>query len=100
MVAARKTSRLVEQLHQATRNPSPKTDGEASVNSAMSRRRWRRHKRFIARLPEKAPDERGRIRRPLRCEHFQLAMRAYNLTCRLMLFNREPQADTTPAAQE
>ena len=27
--------------------------------------------------------------------HFQLAMRAYNLNCWLMLFNREPQADAT-----
>jgi hypothetical protein len=27
--------------------------------------------------------------------HFRLAMLAYNLNCWLMLFNREPQADTT-----
>jgi hypothetical protein len=29
------------------------------------------------------------------CNHFQLAMLAYNLNCWLMLFNREPQADAT-----
>ena len=29
------------------------------------------------------------------CNHFQLAMLAYNLNCWLMLFNREPQADVT-----
>jgi hypothetical protein len=28
------------------------------------------------------------------CNHFQLAMLAYNLNCWLMLFNREPQADS------
>jgi len=29
------------------------------------------------------------------CNHFQLAMLAYNLNCWLLLFNREPQADAT-----
>ena len=29
------------------------------------------------------------------CNHFQLAMLAYNLNCWLMRFNREPQADVT-----
>ena len=29
------------------------------------------------------------------CNHFQLAMLAYNLNCWLMLFNREPQSDAT-----
>ncbi|MGH7594035.1 MAG: IS1380 family transposase [Gemmatimonadales bacterium] len=29
------------------------------------------------------------------CNHFQLAMLAYNLNCWLMLFNREPQADAS-----
>ena len=29
------------------------------------------------------------------CNHFQLAMLAYNLNCWLMLFNREPQDDAT-----
>ena len=29
----------------------------------------------------------------MNCNHFQLAMLAYNLNCWLMLFNREPQAD-------
>jgi len=29
----------------------------------------------------------------MNCNHFQLAMLAYNLNCRLPLFHREPQAD-------
>ena len=33
----------------------------------------------------------------MNCNHFQLAMLAYNLNCWLMLFNREPQADVQRA---
>ena len=31
----------------------------------------------------------------MNCNHFRMAVLAYNLNCWLMLFNREPQADAT-----
>ena len=51
-------------------------------------------------VPQEANNDAGLAAHPsgrwtMNCNHFQLAMLAYNLNCWLMLFNREPQADST-----
>ncbi len=51
-------------------------------------------------LIKEANNDAGLVARPsgrwaMSCNHFQLAMLAYNLNCWLMLFNREPAGEVT-----
>jgi hypothetical protein len=153
VISARKTSRLVSELHQAAWKPSPKTDADAECEFYYQPEGWSKPYRFVAlRYPKPRPEmeaeesqqyqlfetsqykyrvfvtdmrdpisfvvwfysQRGGAenlikeanndaglsahpsgRFDVNGNHFQLAMLAYNLNCWLMLFNREPQADST-----
>jgi Transposase DDE domain group 1 len=153
VISARKTSRLVSELHQAAWKPSPKTDADAECEFYYQPEGWSKPYRFVALRYQKPRPEREAeesqqyqlfetsqykyrvfvtdMRDPISFvvwfysqrggaenlikeanndaglsahpsgrfdvngNHFQLAMLAYNLNCWLMLFNREPQADST-----
>ena len=153
VISARKTSRLVEELHQAAWKPSPQTDADAECEFYYQPEGWSKPYRFVALRYEKprqevaaaeseqyqlfetshykyrvfvtdmrdpisfvvwfysqrggaenlikeANNDAGLSAHPsgrfdVNGNHFQLAMLAYNLNCWLMLFNREPQADST-----
>jgi hypothetical protein len=153
VISARKTSRLVEELHQAAWKPSPKTDADAECEFYYQPEGWSKPYRFVALRYEKprqevvaeenqqyqlfetsqykyrvfvtdmrdpisfvvwfysqrggaenlikeANNDAGLSAHPsgrfdVNGNHFQLAMLAYNLNCWLMLFNREPKADST-----
>jgi len=68
VVSARKTSRLVEQLHQAVWKPSPKTDGDAECEFRYQPDGWEKEYRFVALRYEKAPEE----MEPEEAEQYQL----------------------------
>ena len=153
VISARKTSRLVEELHQAAWKPSPQTDADAECEFYYQPEGWSKPYRFVAlryqkprqemeaeesqqyqlfetsqykyrvfvtdmrdpisfvvwfysqrggaeNLIKEANNDAGLSAHPsgrfdVNGNHFQLAMLAYNLNCWLMLFNREPQADST-----
>jgi len=153
VIAARKTSRLVEQLLQGEWKPSPKTDAEWECEFRYQPDGWDKPYRFVAlrydkpreeeeaeeteqyqlfetnqykyrvfvtdmsepihfvvwfynqragaeNLIKEANNDAGLAAHPsgrfdVNCNHFQLAMLAYNLNCWLMLFHREPQVDAT-----
>jgi len=153
VISARKTSRLVEELHQAAWKPSPQTDADAECEFYYQPEGWSKPYRFVALRYEKprqevaaeeseqyqlfetshykyrvfvtdmrdpisfvvwfysqrggaenlikeANNDAGLSAHPsgrfdVNGNHFQLAMLAYNLNCWLMLFNREPQTDST-----
>jgi hypothetical protein len=153
VISARKTSRLVSELHQAAWKPSPKTDADAECEFYYQPEGWSKPYRFVAlryqkprpemeaeesqqyqlfetsqykyrvfvtdmrdpisfvvwfysqrggaeNLIKEANNDAGLSAHPsgrfdVNGNHFQLAMLAYNLNCWLMLFNREPQADST-----
>ena len=153
VIAARKTSRLVEQLLQGEWKPSPKTDAEGEWEFRYQPDGWDKPYRFVAlrydkpreeeeaeeteqyqlfetnqykyrvfvtdmsepihfvvwfynqragaeNLIKEANNDAGLAAHPsgrfdVNCNHFQLAMLAYNLNCWLMLFHREPQVDAT-----
>ena len=153
VISARKTSRLVSELHQAAWKPSPQTDADAECEFYYQPEGWSKPYRFVAlryqkprqemeaeesqqyqlfetsqykyrvfvtdmrdpisfvvwfysqrggaeNLIKEANNDAGLSAHPsgrfdVNGNHFQLAMLAYNLNCWLMLFNREPQADST-----
>jgi IS4 transposase len=68
VVSARKTSRLVEQLHQAAWKPSPKTDGDAECEFRYQPDGWKKEYRFVALRYEKPPEE----MEPEEAEQYQL----------------------------
>jgi hypothetical protein len=53
VISARKTSRLVEELHQAAWKPSPKTDGDAECEFRYQPDGWKKPYRFVALRSEK-----------------------------------------------
>ena len=57
VISARKTSRLVEQLRQATWKPSPKTDGDAECEFRYQPEGWKQEYRFVALRYEKTREE-------------------------------------------
>src|ERR1035437_5810152 len=57
VISARKTARLVEQLHQAEWKPSPKTDGDAECEFRYQPDGWKKAYRFVALRYEKAREE-------------------------------------------
>jgi hypothetical protein len=56
-ISARKTSRLVEELRQATWKPSPKTDGDAECEFNYRPDGWSKAYRFVALRYEKTREE-------------------------------------------
>jgi Transposase DDE domain group 1 len=58
VISARKTSRLVEQLHLAEWKPSPQTDGEAECEFRYQPEGWNKCYRFVALRYEKTRQER------------------------------------------
>lgn len=150
IVSARKTSRLIEELHAADWKRSPRTDADGQCEFRYQPEGWGKAYRFIALRYEKKPppseadepeqyqlfdtpeysyrvfvtnmqdsidrlvwfynqragaenlikeanNDAGLAAYPsgrwmMNCNHFQLALLAYNLNCWLMLFNREEEA--------
>ncbi len=68
VIVARKTSRLVTQLHQAEWKPSPETDAEAECEFRYQPRGWKQECRFVALRYEK-PREKVK---PGEAEQYQL----------------------------
>ena len=68
VIAARKTSRLVEHLRQAQWKPSPKTDGDAECEFRYQPDGWEKSYRFVALRYEKAREEMD----PEESEQYQL----------------------------
>jgi hypothetical protein len=150
IISARKTSRLIEELHAADWKRSPHTDAAGQCEFRYQPKGWGQAYRFIALRYEKKPgpseadepeqyqlfdrpeysyrvfvtnmkegvdrlvwfynqragaenlikeanNDAGLAAHPsgrwmMNCNHFQLALLAYNLNCWLMLFNRDEQA--------
>jgi hypothetical protein len=57
VISARKTSRLVELLHQAEWKPSKKTDADMECEFRYQPEGWRKEYRFVALRYEKTPEE-------------------------------------------
>src|SRR6266851_3048137 len=93
VLSARKTARLVDELKGADWKGSPRTDADGQCE-------FRYQRAGAENLIKEANNDAGLAAYPsarwaMNCNHFQLAMLAYNLNCWLMLFNREEKASTS-----